>query len=195
MTDILAKLRGRDRRSIGRSNEVVSEVLRQPSLFPIVFAGMLSDDPIVRMRSADAIEKITVLKPEYLKPFKASLLRLASRTVQPELRWHLAQILPRLKLTPKQRAASIDIVMDYLSDHSSIVRTFAMQALADFASLDPSLKGRITDLLKQLVHTGTPAMRSRGRKLIAQLNKAELEKSELTPDLYRQIPDPARQRR
>ena len=57
--DILEKLKGGDRRSIGRANEVVADVLRDPTLFDALFNGMLNDDPIVRMRSADAVEKIT----------------------------------------------------------------------------------------------------------------------------------------
>ena len=41
MTDILQKLAGGDFRSIGRSNEVVAEVLADPSLFGALFEGML----------------------------------------------------------------------------------------------------------------------------------------------------------
>ena len=54
MERILDKLSGGDRRSIGRVDEVVADVLRDPSLFERVFDGMLSDDPIIRMRAADA---------------------------------------------------------------------------------------------------------------------------------------------
>lgn len=59
MHEILQKLTGGDFRSTGRSEEVVEDVIRDPSLFAVVFHGMLSDDPLIRMRSADAIEKIT----------------------------------------------------------------------------------------------------------------------------------------
>ena len=53
MDDLLKKLEGGDRRSIGRVNEVVAEVLNDPSLFGEVFNGMLSRDPLVRMRTAE----------------------------------------------------------------------------------------------------------------------------------------------
>ncbi len=59
MSDILEKLKGGDRRSIGRVNEVVSDVINNAALFDSVFNGMLNDDPIVRMRAADAVEKVT----------------------------------------------------------------------------------------------------------------------------------------
>lgn len=75
MERILDKLSGGDRRSIGRVDEVVADVLRDPSLFERVFDGMLSDDPIIRMRAADAVEKITAQHPEYLQHYKEKLIK------------------------------------------------------------------------------------------------------------------------
>jgi hypothetical protein len=66
MEDIILKLAGGDRRSIGRSDEVLAD----PSLFDVLFKGMLHEDPLVRMRAADAVEKITARHPEYLQPHK-----------------------------------------------------------------------------------------------------------------------------
>jgi hypothetical protein len=61
---ILRKLEGGDRRSIGRSSEVVTDVLADPRLFGALFAGLSVDDPVVRARAADAVEKISVIHPE-----------------------------------------------------------------------------------------------------------------------------------
>lgn len=65
--NVLAKLRGGDRRSIGRANEVVAGVLRDPSLFGSVFHGLHSDNPLVRMRASDVIEKVSAKRPEWLQ--------------------------------------------------------------------------------------------------------------------------------
>jgi hypothetical protein len=73
--ELLNKLASGDRRSIGKSNEVVADVIRDLSLFEFVFNGMLSDDPLIRVRSADAIEKITVKHPEYLQPYKETFIK------------------------------------------------------------------------------------------------------------------------
>jgi len=81
MSDILKKLTGGDRRSIGRVDEVVKEVLADPSLFEAVLVGMLHDDPLIRMRCADAVEKITVSHPEYLWPYKTRLIRKWQRLI------------------------------------------------------------------------------------------------------------------
>ena len=168
MHAILKKFTGGTRRSLGRTNEVVAEVLASPRLFPHLFAGLTSNDEVLRMRAADAIGKITAERPDLLQPFKKKFLAVANRTDQQEVRWHAAQILPRLKLTTIERAAAVEILFDYLRDKSSIVKTFAMQALADLAARDPQLQSKIRPLLEELTQIGTPAMRARGRKLLRQ---------------------------
>ena len=166
---LLAKLTGGDRRSIGRSAEVVADVLADPALFAVLFQGLLVDDALVRMRAADAIEKITVHHPEYLAPHKTQLLQEVGPLAQQEVRWHVAQLLSRLDLTADERRTAVTLLNTYLQDRSKIVKTFAMQALADIALVDSELRPVIVAQLETLTATGSPAMRSRGRKLLAQL--------------------------
>lgn len=169
---LLEKLSGGDRRSIGRSNEVVAEVLHHPSLFGVLFEGLYHDDPLIRIRAADAVEKITTRQPEWLGHYKVELLRDVAASDQPEIRWHVAQMLPRLALTPAEHSAAVHILKGYLNDKSSIVRTFAMQALADLAQQNQSLQKEVIALVKRAMQSGTPAMKSRGRKLLKQLGLA-----------------------
>lgn len=100
---ILQKLTGGDLRSVGRAEEVVEDILKNPSLFAEVFDGMLHDDPRVRMRSADALEKVSSKHPEYLQPFKTRLINEVSRIQQQEVRWHVAQMFSYLKLDDVER--------------------------------------------------------------------------------------------
>lgn len=172
MSNILNKLRGGDRRSIGRSDEVAREISADPKLFSQVFAALLRPEPLARMRAADAIEKATRQHPELLQPYKRRILRRVAPVEQQEVRWHVAQMLPRLRLTPQEQDWAVSILLDYLEDKSSILRTFAMQALADLAQQDPRLRARVVPLLEFLAGTGSPAMRARGRKLLAVLNKS-----------------------
>jgi hypothetical protein len=64
--------------------------------------------------------------------------------------------------------------MGYLSDESSIVKTFSMQALADLAARDGRLLAQVMPLIQRLTQTGTPAMKSRGRKLIKQWQRSHV---------------------
>ncbi len=169
MTDILTKLTGGDRRSIGRSNEVVADVLDDPSLFDALFQGLTAADPLVRMRAADAVEKITAQRPDLLQPYHAALLNEVARSEQQEVRWHVAQMLPRLKVTAEARAHAVGILEGYLTDRSRIVQTFALQALADLAADEAGLKQYVTELLEYALATGSPAVQSRARRLLAAL--------------------------
>ncbi len=169
MENILDKLKGGDLRSTGKSDEVVTDVLADPGLFDTLFRGILAADPIVRMRAADAVEKISATRPEYLWPYKRMLVEQVAGIEQQEVRWHVAQMLPRLDWSQEEQAAIVEILMGYLDDESKIVKTFTMQALADFAARDANLRPRVIELLKELVQTGSPAMKSRGRKLVKKL--------------------------
>ena len=169
--DILKKLEGGDRRSIGRANEVVADVLDDPALFEVVFCAMLGDDPVVRMRAADAVEKIIARRPEYLQPHKTKLIQRVAKIQQQEVRWHFAQMIPGLELSEDERAVVVEILLGYLSDESKIVKTFSMQALADLAEHDASLRSQVIPLLEELTRTGSPAMKSRGRKLLERLGR------------------------
>nr|HEV7954451.1 hypothetical protein [Candidatus Acidoferrales bacterium] len=171
MTNIIDNLRGGDRRSIGRSGEVAELIAKSPKLFAEVVDAAIKADPVIRMRAADAIEKASANSPALLQPHIRVILNKIAVIPQQEVRWHVAQILPRLKLTPKERDHAVSILFDYLEDKSSIVKTFAMQGLSDFAQIDPRLRTRILPILAFLTANGTAAMRARGRMLLAKLKR------------------------
>jgi hypothetical protein len=68
------------------------------------------------MRAADAAEKVSGIQPGLLKPYKAGLLGLLSEAEQIELRWHLAQMIPRLPLTQAERRRAAEALQLYLED-------------------------------------------------------------------------------
>jgi HEAT repeat protein len=146
-------------------------VLADPALFPGLFACLSSSNLVVRGRAADAIAKVAAQRPSHLQPYKAKILRLAAITDQNIVRWHLALLFNRFKLTAREREIALDILLSYLEDRSSIVRTFAMQGLADLALSDPSLLDRIVPVIQHCTATGSPAMKARGRMLLKQLRK------------------------
>ena len=171
MVAILKKLQGGDRRSIGKVDEVVDQVLGAASLFKELINGLFVNDPLVRMRTADAVEKISLVRPDLIQPYKKTLIQLAGDTDQQEVRWHMAQILPRLTLKPADRKIIVDVLYAYLNDKSKIVVTFALQALADLAAQDKSLIPRIIRVLEEFAKTGSPAIKNRSRKLLTMLKK------------------------
>lgn len=171
MAKILSRLRGGDRRSIGNVSEVVAAVRKKPDLLKDLVTGLSDEDPVVRMRAADAMEKISLENPLSLQPFKTELIGLARQTQQQELRWHMAQMIPRLRLTTEEAATVTDIFFDYLGDKSKIVVTFAMQALSDLALKKGAASARMLRAIEKLARSGSPAIQSRGKKLLPKLKR------------------------
>ncbi len=173
MGKIIAKLAGGDRRSIGRVEEVISDILADPSDFAELFQGLSHKDEVIRMRAADAIEKISRQNPEFIEPFKAEFMYEISQIEQQEVRWHWAQIVPRLQLKREERQQVVDVLISFLDDPSKIVNTFAMQSLADLTLEDPDLRPTVLPILEKKTASGSPAMKSRGRKLLRLLGDGE----------------------
>lgn len=175
MHHILTLLAGGDRRSIGRANEVAAMAEAEPALLAVLLSGMSDPDPLIRMRCADAAEKVTLRHPRRLQPHKAVLLGALSLVDQPELRWHVAQMLPRLDLSTAEQQRVFTTLDLFLGDASSIVRTCALQALHDLALKHPRWRPDATRRIEEHAASGTPAMKARGRKLLASLAQPRTE--------------------
>ena len=52
-------------------------------------------------------------------------------------------MIPRLCLTPAERQRAAAALQRYLEDRSSIVKTFALQGLADLSQNDPILRAKV----------------------------------------------------
>ena len=164
-------LSGGDLRSIGRVPEVLDRMEKDTERMNELVRCLDSGDPVVRGRAADALEKLTTRRPDLLKPIKKVLLREASGSVQQEVRWHMAQMLPRLPLTPRQIPDVFSLLRSYFRDRSVIVQVCALQAMFDLSLKDPSLRGPVRELVEASCRTGAPALRARGRKLISLLKE------------------------
>jgi hypothetical protein len=104
-----------------------------------------------------------------------------AETKQQELRWHLAAMVPRLELNVKQRERVCSLLDNYLRDRSSIVKTFALQALADLAAEHTSIRPEAIEVLRQAARNGTPAMKARSRKLLLKLEHARTKNRAVPP--------------
>jgi hypothetical protein len=170
---IRSMLSGGDRRSIGKVADVIVLIEQHPRRMSSLVRCLWDEDACVRMRAADALEKISRERSPLLKNYKAALLTLLAETTQQEVRWHLALVMPRLLLTQSECRRVADALQSYLEDRSSIVRTFAMQGLADLTTRCASLRSAVVEMIRVHTRSGTPAMRARGRKLLQKLEQQE----------------------
>ena len=171
MTGVLDKMRGGDLRSIGKSNDVVIEIKKKPSLIDDVFGGLNSDDPVLKARCADVIEKATRGNPELLTGHKKQIISMLKTESRQEVCWHLAQLIPRLQYTSSEEFEIFEVLKRFLSHKSKIVRVCAMESMVDLTERNHALLNEVTRIIRLQVNTGSPAVQARGRNLLKRIDR------------------------
>lgn len=166
MTDFDKILSGGDLRSIGKSNSVASEIQNQND-FDALFECLFHTDRIIVMRTADAIEKITIDHSEYLAKHKRKIMELCNIAKDKELKWHLALFLPRLNLDSKELGIAWSILTKWAKDkaNSRIVRVNAIQGLFEIREQKSGLEKDFDLTLAELEKENIPSLNARIRKL------------------------------
>ncbi|MEO8961017.1 MAG: hypothetical protein ABI325_03995 [Ginsengibacter sp.] len=137
MKQFVRLLSGGDLRSAGKSNDAVLKV-RNEDDFDELFKCLSYKDKLVRMRAADAIEKITLKYPSYLFNHKADLMDLCCTVTEKKLKWNFALMVTRLDLTDNEK----EIVWQRLTgwaldgDESKKVRINSIRAMHAIAERD-----------------------------------------------------------
>jgi hypothetical protein len=163
-------LTGGDLRSLGKANAVVKATQNQ-SDFDQLFACMLLNDRLIVMRAADAVEKITTLHPEYLSTNKKEVLSLCHQNTQKELKWHLAQLVPRLPLSVTEFKEIWSLLTTWAKDKSNsrIVRVNAVQSLADLVVQKQGSASELSLLIADLKKENIPSLNARIKSIEKQI--------------------------
>lgn len=166
MKDFDKLLSGGDLRSIGKANEVIKEVYNQ-SDFNTLFNGLYNSDRKIVMRSADAIEKITIKNSAYLSKHKKRILLLCKTAKDKELKWHLVLIITRIKLSEKELGFVWQTLTKWATDknESKIVRVNSIQGLNNLLSQNEELRQDFEITLNGLESENIPSILARIRKL------------------------------
>lgn len=163
---LLDKLKDGDLRSVGNVDKVLKEVTGQAQ-FDELFQGLSHHDRKIKMRAADAVEKLTVSNPGYLLKHKTEILQLCNAAHNIEFKWHLALLIPRLPLREEEIAFAWTLLNAWANDQkeSKIVRVNSLQALFQLTKLNPRLRGDFRKLITNLDKEGVPSISARVRKI------------------------------
>lgn len=156
---------GHDRRSIGAAGEVARLIEEAPHRLGEVMVAISDEDPVVRMRASDAVEKATRTHPELLAPFSSELLGPLADIDQQEVRWHVLMMLPRLNLTEEERIRAWAVAEHSLSHPSQIVECEALTAMFKLSRCDPARREAFEVVSGRLMHSGSASVRARIRRL------------------------------
>lgn len=166
LEDYTSQLSGSDLRSIAGSNDIVAIVNSQEK-FNGLFTGLYHPDRKIVMRTADAIEKITQKNSLFLQPHKTQILELAGKADHIELKWHLAQLLPRLDLTEPEFTTAWKCLAKWAgnTNESKIVRANSIEGLFHLLQIRKEMKQVFNKMVMKIINENIPSLNARIKKL------------------------------
>ena len=164
--DLINYLKGGDLRSNAKAKELATLIKTQKD-FDALFHYLHSKDRLLIMRAADVLEEITRVHPKYLLSHQRDILQFLKTAKHKEFKWHLAQMVGRLRFTPVQRQEVSDALTSWVTDssESKIVRVNALQALYDINKQYHERDEELQELIGNLKKEKIPSLTSRIRKL------------------------------
>jgi len=170
LNDLQKYLKGGDLRSISNVNQLISLIKNQQD-FDDLFSQMYSDDRLIIMRAADAIEKVTINTPSFLTKHKSELLHFLDKAHDKEFKWHLVLLTSRLKLTNDEFTLVWSRLKEWVLDknESKIVRVNSLQTLYDLTQNNKEFKNEILLLIQKLEKENIPSLNARIKKLKLQM--------------------------
>jgi TPR repeat protein len=152
--------------SLGRADEVIKTVLADKTRLDELYGCLFEQDAWVRMRAADALEKICRVHPEWISPYVDRLQKDFSGDAQPSIQWHIAQIYAQVALTDPQKAAAIVWLQRLLAtkDIDWIVSANAMETLAQFVEDGAVARTDFVKLVQVQQYHKSPSVVKRAKK-------------------------------
>ncbi len=113
-------LKGGHPNSLGKTVEVVEEVLSNPDKIDELFSCYNSNDETVRLRTSNAFKRIFREKPVFFESWKKEFIEYVAEINQPSAKWTTIQILNELfeYLDEKEKIQSSKICLKYLRNES-----------------------------------------------------------------------------
>ena len=164
--DFMEFLAGNDLRSLGKSSDIFSLINDQNS-FDKLFGLLYNNDRATVMKVVDTIEKITLTKKEYLQKHKLEIIKLCEEVENIELKWHLAQLLERLKYTNDEIKIVKKILAKWILDkkESKIVRVNSIQSLFELEKIYKNKQNNFLEIVNKIKQENISSINARIKKL------------------------------
>lgn len=156
--------------SLGHTIEVVEAVLADRSRLRELLDCYRSNDPVVRLRTSNALKRVEAERHDWLVPFLDRLIDEVGALDQPSAQWTLAQLFLRFTwdMTPEQRDGASGLMKRNLEKYDDwIVLNATMETLFEWSRDDASLRGWLKPHLDRLAKDPRRSVAGRAKKLSA----------------------------
>lgn len=158
--------------SLGRTVEVVELVLADQARLGELYACYRSEDEVVRLRTSNALKRISREKPEWLVPFIDGFLTEIAALDQASAQWTLADLFLTLAslMSEAQRSQAEAVLKRNLANHNDwIVLNQTMKTLGAWAKKDDELKHWLVPHLERLSGDGRKSVAKTAVKTLNSL--------------------------
>jgi hypothetical protein len=120
------------------------------------------------MKTIDAIEKITLKENKYLQDHKGEIINFTFNVQDIEFKWHIAQILGRLKYTENEMEKVLKKLTEWILNinESKIVRVNALQSLYDLSKNDEKSREKFSEVIQDIKEENVPSIKARIKKIM-----------------------------
>jgi DNA-3-methyladenine glycosylase II len=137
--------------------------------------GLLSDDPALRRRSAEAWAELTAQAPDALGARAEAAIAVLAGGTEDVVRRPLMRAIVQSELSAMETKRALAVLIriaDGADGARADLRVAAVQAAADLVTRAGAHHGRLRQTLQRLGDTGPAALRSRARRLARRLDAA-----------------------
>lgn len=172
MSFVETLMEGGHANSLGRAEEVLIEVLDNQSRLVELYDCISNEDAWVRMRAIDTLEKVCRVHRDWMSPYIDNMLLELTKSDQPSIQWHLAQIIGQVELDNNQKEQAIKW-LEYIlkqKDIDWIVASNSMETLAQFNRDGSYPTSKLISLLKVQQSHKSNAVKKRANKILAEFD-------------------------
>jgi hypothetical protein len=158
--------------SLGKTVEVVETVFANPTRLLDLYQCYFSVDAVVRLRTSNAIKRISREHPEWLVPYIDRFIAEISTIDQASAQWTLAELFETLTsfMSETQQNNAKNILKRNLENSTDwIVLNNTMETLSVWAMTDAALMTWLLPHLERLSHDNRKSVAGRARKIRAKL--------------------------
>ena len=172
MNPIQMFLASEDRVTTAGAEESTRFLLDNPEAFPMLIDLLDSGPPSQQAKAARVLEMVTKKEPAFIQGRFNWLHSKLRNSPTWEVRHQACRVITRIDDLDSQIPGLSDTLFYLQDDVSKIVRTSAMQALADLSLRYEELMDRVYPLVLKQTEQGSAAQRARGRKLLKSMDRA-----------------------
>lgn len=147
------KLSGGHPNSLGNTEEVVAEILKDTNKLEELYKCYFSQDEVVRLRTSSCWKRVAKYNIQLFLSFLDRFIEQISTINQPSTKWTLAILFEYSSeyMNESQKAKAIEIIMNNLEKEKDwIVRKNSMDTLGFWALNDAKLRTRLIPVLNEL---------------------------------------------